>query len=753
MNVLDLVNLLLLSLLAQLANTPTIRGRVVDEDSAPLANVRVAVVSSDLGAQVVLTDEDGRFAIDAGSAATSLAISKAGFGRKVVAASSGNRGAIDVRLSRGAAVSGHIVNEFGDAVFSARVTAHLSASGADDPGVGTAISDERGEYRLGGLAAGSYLLSVDTSGAPIVERMGGGIVARPSFNRSYYPQGSARDGAQALQLQPGDDLPKIDFAVPGARSLGSANFTIASSPLARPPEPKPGERATAVVRGQVASNDGRGVARAQLRLSSTVDLGQVLFGDTDSDGRFEFRELPPGKYLITAGKVGFRSPLMPQTVEVAEGETRERVVVTLTKWGSIAGRILDERGDPLQGAAVQTLELRFERGRRRLVPSAGPIASDDLGRFRIYNVPPGQFVVSASGGSIGSNAIPGYARTFYPGTPNAGQAQFVAVGPSQDITGVDLALSRNRTARVMGRMLNAAGEPTTGGNAVLLPSQNSTSPTFVGTGARITPDGQFEFTNVAPGEYVIQASRGRKGPSREDEFGTLPVSVDGTDVTGLTLRTSTGSSIHGRFTFATREPSKRPGRGLELSPVPIDFDLSPSGTAVANIHDDWTFDIYGINGPRRLQLKFGAPGWTLKEIRVNGIDATDRAMPFGRADQSLGDVEVVLTDVVSELGGTVGNDVGDPLPGSFVVVFATDRSRWYAASRFLRTAMAGAGGAFSIAGLPFGTYDAAAVMRLPAEGDDAWQDSEFLNELLRRASTITIRDGEKQTLNLRVGER
>jgi Carboxypeptidase regulatory-like domain len=737
--------------LAQPAPTTTIQGRVVDENGAPIANARVAVVSADLGAAIVLTDDDGRFAIAVGRAATSLAVGKAGFGRTVVAASNGE-GAIEVRLTRGAALSGHVVDEFGDAVFGARVMAHLPTSGADDPGIGTAVTDERGEYRLGGLASGSYVVSVDTSGAPIVERIGNGVMARPSFKRTYYADATAREAAEPIRLQPGDDLPKIDFAVAGGRSLGFINLTIGSSPMAQPPQPKPGERATAIVRGQLTTVDGRGVPRAQLRFSSAADPRQMLFGGTDADGRFEFGDLPPGKYLLFSAKPGFTPPPAPQAIEVAEGETRERVAVTLTKWGSIAGRIVDERGDPLQGANVQTLRVRFERGRRRLVAEGAAIASDDMGRFRIYNVPPGQFVVSASAGSIGSNAIPGYARSFYPGTPNAGQAQFVTVGPSQDITGIDLALSRTRTARIMGRMLNSAGEPTTGGNVMLLPSQTSTSPAFVGAGARITTDGQFEFTNVVPGQYVIQASRGRKGLSFEDEFGTLPVSVDGSDVTGLTLRTSAGSSIQGRFTFDTREPSKRPGRALELSPVPVDVDLSPASTAIADIHDDWTFDIGGVNGPRRLQLTRVAPGWTLKEIRVNGIDATDRALPFGRADQSLGDVEVVLTDVVNELGGTIGNEVGDPLPGSFVVVFPTDRTRWYAASRFLRTAAAGAGGAFSIAGLPFGTYYAAAVPQLPPDGPDAWQDPEYLNALRRRATTVTVRDGEKQAIRLRTSK-
>ena len=72
----------------------------------------------------------------------------------------------------------------------------------------------------------------------------------------------------------------------------------------------------------------------------------------------------------------------------------------------------------------------------------------------------------------------------------------------------------------------------------------------------------------------------------------------------------------------------------------------------------------------------------------------------------------VLTDRVSELRGAIADDRARPAPDANVIVFSTDRDRWYPASRFLRTAVAGADGAFTIAGLPFGSYYAAAVARL-----------------------------------------
>jgi hypothetical protein len=208
------------------------------------------------------------------------------------------------------------------------------------------------------------------------------------------------------------------------------------------------------------------------------------------------------------------------------------------------------------------------------------------------------------------------------------------------------------------------------------------------------------------------------------------------------------------LTFDTYNGTKPPSpSAFELLPVPVDPDLAPSSPATANIHSDWTFDLAGVNGPRRLTLARAPAGWMLKEIRVGGIDVTDRPLPFGRANQSLASVEVVVVDRVTELGGTIADDRGRPSPGASLLVFSTDRDRWYSASRYLRTAKSGTDGAFTIAGMPAGSYYAAALPRLPADGDDAWQDPEYLRSLISGAAPVTLRDGQRATLNLQLPSR
>ena len=82
----------------------------------------------------------------------------------------------------------------------------------------------------------------------------------------------------------------------------------------------------------------------------------------------------------------------------------------------------------------------------------------------------------------------------------------------------------------------------------------------------------------------------------------------------------------------------------------------------------------------------------MKGIRHNGSDITDALLPFGRGEQSLTEVEVVLTTHGPEIGGTVVDDRNRPVAEAVVVAFAPDRGEWYGNSRFIGYADAGRDG-------------------------------------------------------------
>jgi hypothetical protein len=751
---------------APAAPSVTISGRVVAGDTGdPLRNARVAVTGGTAAAPVVLSDAEGRFTVSTSAGPHTIVASKSGYAQSRLTVNA-PAAAVELGLPRGAAISGRVVDQFGDPVMSVRVAAESPSSAASRNSLASTTTDDRGEYRLAGLAAGSVVVTVTTTMAGITTTTFNGNIAMTMTPRTtLYPGTTTATEAEELHVAPGDEVSSIDFRVPAEPLPPSLAALARAAQREDTGAPDPASAGTAIIRGRVVSTDRRSIAHARVRIVSSTDAAQSRSARADEEGRFEFAELAPGQFHIVAAKTGYSFanadeaaalgsvPGSGLTLDLGNGEIRERVEIKLAPWGTLMGRIFDEYGDSLQGATVQVLAIQYEGGRRRLIP-AGRSArvTDDLGCYRLFGLAPGRYAVTAAVGSVSSADLPGYARSYYPGTSSASEAQFVSIGLSQNVVGVDFSLQRTRTARVAGNLLNAAGEPTMGGGVTLAPSWRSASVTSEAVGGRIAPDGAFEFPNVPPGQYVIQAYRGRSNPWTEGEFGSLMVSVNGDDVSGLVLQTSTGSSISGRFTFDTADRSRIPRPAdTELSPIAIDEDVSPAkNTATANVHDDWSFELAGINGPRRLQLVHAPKGWALKEIRVNGIDVTDRPMRFGTRNQSLSDVEIVVTDRINTLTGTITDDRARAASGAFLVVFSTDRDRWYPASRFLRKAIAGANGLFTVSGLPFGTYYAAAVARLPADGEDGWQDPEFLESLRPGASTVTLAEGDRQILNLRL---
>ena len=118
---------------------------------------------------------------------------------------------------------------------------------------------------------------------------------------------------------------------------------------------------------------------------------------------------------------------------------------------------LDEFGEPVADAERQRrCACSSTNGKRRLVPSGATRMTNDLGQFRLYGLPPGEYYVSATlrnirlddadmlggggvGGPDGSNQNSGYASTYYPGTPSPAEAQRVSLAVGQELASVDIA--------------------------------------------------------------------------------------------------------------------------------------------------------------------------------------------------------------------------------------------------------------------------------------------------------------------------
>jgi protocatechuate 3,4-dioxygenase beta subunit len=766
-----------------------IHGRVLDAAThTPLKNARVQATSADgVAVRTVLTDSEGRFAhpsLPPGSYRITAA--KSGYvtralrsrdfrdpGTPVQVHPDADSQELELRLPKAAAISGRIVDERSDPVIGMKVSAEMVTSDAN--GVESAFTaasadlDDLGEYRLFGLPEGRFAVKVVVSqavlgpgGTPFppanvtltVDAVGGRISLPGTTVRSfYYPGVPTAAESQTITLSPGDERASIDFNVPAMPPRSWMSL--------------PGNRrvdwrqGTGTIRGRITGDDGRAVPSVPVRLVGDYP-GVPPSTVTDADGAYEFSGLPSTTARVVAERSGFLNAEYGQRrfsepgepIVVRLGESRERIDITLRKPGAIDGRVFNHDGEPLEDATVHVFQARFESGRSRLVDAGGlgTHRTDDRGRYRIYGLKPGAYIVRASIGQMSLSRaladVPGYASTYFPGTPNPGDARWVAVDVAENVTGIDVALSPVLTARVSGIRLTEAGRPA-GGTITLTPSRRSGSIAPTPVGARTQADGRFEFPNVSPGEYVLQASIARPTPFDEGEFASMFVTVNGTDMTGLVLRTSTGSTIKGHVT-AEGNTEEWLWSDLTVSAEPVDFDLSPAGMnppSSAGVRYDWSFELTGLSGPRLLRLRNPPPGWALKAVLFNGLDVTDRPLPFGTKDQSIANVEIVLTDQITELSGAVTDARGRVVSDCPVVVFAPERERWTVGSRFVTMTRAGRDGKFSVQRLPPGDYLVAAVDRM-IEGE--WQDPALLESLFRSASPVTLSEGQKLTLPIKL---
>jgi len=716
-----------------------IRGQLLSADDQPLAGVHISLRGrADIPATV--TDPFGAFSLPVPAARQhQLVIRKAGFEPQLLSVSAATP--VLTRLRQRAVVTGRVVDDAGEPV----VGAVVSARGATGTGESATVTDDQGAYRLAVPADTSVLVSSTTLGGNEVST---GFSVRQARHTMYFPGVDAMEAAEALTLSPGETRDAIDIVVPTERTLGQASRGLDSVPVMA--ELATMAEGVGIIQGRVADASGRPLPNTLVVLAAEAARGTLRMARTDAAGGFEFRGVREGRHRIVASRPGY-APVDARP-EVATNQTQPAdVALEMAALAAMSGRVLDEFGEPLEGARVQAMRVRDSGSRRHLVPVEGVEAtSDDRGEYRLFGLDASAYLVTASTARAGAVELLGYLRAFAPlSAPD--QVATIRVGAGQEVSSLDLQLQRGPTFRVRGQVFRASGAPGVSGALQLWPSQRPGLTPGVPLDARIDANGRFEFQNVPDGAYVIQARQRRENPSAEGEFGALPVVVQGADVNGLVLATSSGSTVAGAVVLDAADPTDEPApTDIELAPLPADPDLAPvDNWATAGVGGDWNFAFAGLSGPRRLLATRLPRGWALKEVRAGGVDITDRLLSFGSASQSLADVEVVLTDRPATLAGRVVDAAGRAHAGRRVVAFSPSQDTWYPGSRYLQDVVTNRNGAFAAVGLPPGGYFVAVLPA--ASGDDAnwWRAPDVLESLMSAATFVTIDEGGRTTVQLR----
>lgn len=544
---------------------------------------------------------------------------------------------------------------------------------------------------------------------------------------------------------------------------------------ARPPAGAPSQTGTAVLAGAVVSDDGKPVRRAAVRLAGS-ELPGGRIGVTDDAGRFTFTRLPAGSFVVSASRPGYvttyygskrpgRGPSVP--VGLSAGQ-RLSVSLTMLRGAAIAGTVTDPFGHPAPQVTVRAISpgVVAPPSQGSQVP-AGSATTDDRGMFRIYGLPPGDYLVSASppltstgdarlvtdaevrwaldqlspgtrttAGAAGATMPPAeravtYAPVFFPGTTDAENAARISLGPGQERGGVVLPLQFVPTARIDGIVLGPSGQGASGVSIVLLPKSAgmaSLFPATPGSGlpsvARVpvSPDGRFSTAGVTPGQYTLVARTGvdaallGSGPGAGTVWGETDVVVNGRDISDVVVALQPGAKLSGTIVFeGTSLPVPTNMSVVRVSMSSAKAGAMALGTPVASVTPAGGFVFPSlISGPYTINVTAppaasGPPRWTVKSVVAGGRDVTDGTLEL-RTGEGLSGVVITFSDKETELAGALLDAAGRPTSAFSIVVFTTNRAFWTAGSRRVQSVRPATNGTFRMAGLPAGEYSMVAVM-------------------------------------------
>ena len=547
-------------------------------------------------------------------------------------------------------------------------------------------------------------------------------------------------------------------------------------PVALPPT-SPGDLCT--IEGQVFdASTGQPLRKASVslnivRMAPGVAPGQTSFAATaDAAGKFSVSGIEPGQYRVNASHMGFlnmqynaRRPDGPGTpIELARGQKMTGVDFRLTPHGVIAGHMLDEDGDPLQGVQIQLLRMTYARGRKQLQQYNGS-NSNDLGEYRISGIVPGKYYLGATyRGRLnmimmdGNFSVAGgpafqqedYVTTFYPGVTDVAAAVPMEMKPGQQLQGINLKLTKIHTVSLKGSVINNTAAPAVpeqlpgrGGArinvSVQLEPRNSLNPNGMSQGAGVRPDGNFEFPSIAPGPYNLIAVTNNGNPRHAT---LMPIDVSNTNVEGLTLTINPGVTVSGHIRVDGDTSDPIPSFQVRLNAWAPGFNVGPPQPVKADASNNFSFD--DVN-PEHFEINVSPlPGTLyLKSIRAGNADVLANGLDLtGGGGASL---DVVIGVNAPQITGTVQNPTTQQPALAVTVVLIPQEKERRESSLYYRTANTDQNGNFTMTRVNPGEYKVYAWDEVES---GAWFDPEFLKPVESKGSPVSVREGSPVTVQV-----
>src|SRR5579864_754596 len=363
-----------------------------------------------------------------------------------------------LRLEPDAVIAGRVVGADGVPLEHVKVE-------AIGPGWSSSDTDDRGEFAVGGLIGGQYLLRASFSRPQLPEVRKDGSVA-VNYGVTYFQSARTAGGAVPVRVQAGQE----------------SNFEIKMLPAP-----------ILHISGDVSGGTERRMPDVKLENWFDEYPRPVSI---DKKGAFTFARVPPGRYRLYAEDQNGKSA--PVLIDLTNASI-EGIHLALLPPVGLAGYIRDEdwkrmRTQIKEDKSEDAPEIRLEQFGFIPQVSYKSTLSDD-GRFNIKDVAPGRYHVRMWGGP----------KNFYFKSLQIGEREFrdgtleIGGGPVQQEMFIELASDGAEVSGIVRDEKDGVG-----GALVFLLAKDASFFAVAG-GAYASEDGSYVIRGIAPGKYKLLA--------------------------------------------------------------------------------------------------------------------------------------------------------------------------------------------------------------------------------------------------------
>jgi protocatechuate 3,4-dioxygenase beta subunit len=337
-------------------------------------------------------------------------------------------------------------------------------------------TDDRGAYRLFGLPAGRYKVSLGDGRDTLVMGRAGGY-----YQLTYYPGVTNEAEAKIVEVTEGSETTEIDFRVNKPEKTYEAKGRLIDGSTGTP---------------LAGFNMARGMMSKEWESFSGYGWTQDL---TDANGEFIMRSLSPGRYAAFPVSTTSTEYFSDPTVFEVTNSDVEGLEVKAYRGASISGTVVIEgSNDPALLKSLPQFYVTASGERTTLQAPSRPAPIMPDGSFRLSGLRPGKMRLYVP---PANNEMPlTLARIEREGAllPDG-----IELTSGEQVKGVKLVMIYS-SAVLRGQVSVVGGALSPDTRLVLWANQQGTT---INRSTQVDPRGRFILSNLAPGEYKLSLSQ------------------------------------------------------------------------------------------------------------------------------------------------------------------------------------------------------------------------------------------------------